>query len=573
MSNVLNITFLNVCGLRSKLKYDVLADKLCQNDIFLLCETKTDDVDIDFIQRYFLERDFTVTLFNRSKLSNRRSGGLCVGISNKLKENVHLLELNSNNSKYIKWLTVKSGLDKDILIGVVYIPPRGSLYTTITSFEEIQQELLDVNIDNKYYVCLLGDFNAHTGALDDFVKIDRLVFKETEADEATISFLDISEHMEILDIPKSRKSKCEGRVDQYGTRLLELCKNNGLLIANGRVGIDRHTGNFTCKKSVIDYAVCSPELLSFVHKFVVDECDILCSDVHGQVSFSIKQKVQNEMSIDDTDEPINVNIVKDKKTYWDNDKSQAFNNQIKDEDVFEMLELLDNPNNIDNVCTRIKDIFSKCAEATGMCKTKKTGKKTVNNKKWFNKDCVNAKRVYNRSKNYHRRVKTVESRDRLHQDSKEFKKTVNRCKRLYLKNLANKLKTCDSKSYWNIVNSKGSKDKVKASLDELKLHFENLYSGNNVEDNDLNFDDVLQNEEANVILNGVITVEEITKALKSLKNGKSCGADGIFNEFLKNTSDKLLPLWAKLFNVVLEDGHIPTDWLIGHILPIYIKKG
>ena len=64
--------------------------------------------------------------------------------------------------------------------------------------------------------------------------------------------------------------------------------------------------------------------------------------------------------------------------------------------------------------------------------------------------------------------------------------------------------------------------------------------------------------------------DEVLKCIKKLKNNKSCGYDGILNEFLKTS--KLLIAVTTLFNIVLQTGKIPHAWSIGYISPIYKGK-
>ena len=52
-------------------------------------------------------------------------------------------------------------------------------------------------------------------------------------------------------------------------------------------------------------------------------------------------------------------------------------------------------------------------------------------------------------------------------------------------------------------------------------------------------------------LNFDITAEEILKAVKSLKNGKSSGTDGISIEMLK------VDMYVKLFNLIMKTGLYP----------------
>lgn len=57
-----------------------------------------------------------------------------------------------------------------------------------------------------------------------------------------------------------------------------------------------------------------------------------------------------------------------------------------------------------------------------------------------------------------------------------------------------------------------------------------------------------------------ITIQEITNALKNLKNGKSTSADWISIEMLKNGGNMLLKPLQKLFNTILNSGHFPAIW-------------
>ena len=77
----------------------------------------------------------------------------------------------------------------------------------------------------------------------------------------------------------------------------------------------------------------------------------------------------------------------------------------------------------------------------------------------------------------------------------------------------------------------------------------------------------------NFELNAVITEDEVVKAIKSLKNNKSCGTDMILNEFLKNSCQKMIDVYVKLFNIVFKSGVIPDLWSVGVICPIYKNKG
>ena len=74
-------------------------------------------------------------------------------------------------------------------------------------------------------------------------------------------------------------------------------------------------------------------------------------------------------------------------------------------------------------------------------------------------------------------------------------------------------------------------------------------------------------------MNAPITSEEISKCISNLKNSKAPGSDQILNEFIKYSRNQLLPLYVRIFNLILNTGIIPENWVEGLIMPIYKNKG
>ena len=78
----------------------------------------------------------------------------------------------------------------------------------------------------------------------------------------------------------------------------------------------------------------------------------------------------------------------------------------------------------------------------------------------------------------------------------------------------------------------------------------------------------------NTELNAPITVDEISKVILTLKNQKAYSMnDNVPNEYLKYSKYAMLPIYCKLFNLILNTGIIPEAWSKGAILPIYKNKG
>ena len=69
-----------------------------------------------------------------------------------------------------------------------------------------------------------------------------------------------------------------------------------------------------------------------------------------------------------------------------------------------------------------------------------------------------------------------------------------------------------------------------------------------------------------------ISEEEVKKGVKRFKNGKACGEDKILNEMIKAFSESHMSVLTKIFNIVLLSGHMPHEWVIGIIKPIYKNK-
>jgi hypothetical protein len=75
--------------------------------------------------------------------------------------------------------------------------------------------------------------------------------------------------------------------------LIEFCRNNNMIICNGRVGKDKGVGEFTCKhSSVVDYYIVSPNGLKIINSFSILEPSKLFSDVHSPLSLTLKCYIQ-----------------------------------------------------------------------------------------------------------------------------------------------------------------------------------------------------------------------------------------------------------------------------------------
>ena len=64
----------------------------------------------------------------------------------------------------------------------------------------------------------------------------------------------------------------------------------------------------------------------------------------------------------------------------------------------------------------------------------------------------------------------------------------------------------------------------------------------------------------------------IAKKIKKMKDNKSPGVDGIPPKLLKEIVEQISTPLAKLFNLSLEEGIVPSEWKEANITPLF-KKG
>ena len=69
-----------------------------------------------------------------------------------------------------------------------------------------------------------------------------------------------------------------------------------------------------------------------------------------------------------------------------------------------------------------------------------------------------------------------------------------------------------------------------------------------------------------------VTPEMIAKKIKKMKDNKSPGVDGIPPKLLKEIVEQISTPLAKVFNLSLEGGIVPSEWKEANITPLF-KKG
>ena len=383
----------------------------------------------------------------------------------------------------------------------------------------------------------------------------------------------------------------DNKSNNYGKRLIEVCKSFNLCIANGRLGSDKFLGNRTCKgSSVVDYAILSPLLFTSVKEFEILPFEPLMSDAHSGLHISLQCSVSN----DNDGNLANEESVVTKAT-WKPEQSDIFLQNISMVNVENYIEKLSTfcavgtvtKEDVEVLVSECSSLLFDAAEAADMISHKtvtsrvasKFDSRKVHKKPWFNDECRRLRIQYRRAKNHKRRVNNVENFQFLHNASKDYKKCINKHLNEYKKDFIKKLrslKNSDPKAYWNLLNkSSGCSSNIaqKVSLDTFAEHFRKLNTIPTENSDMIPEVDPAKVSEYNLELNAEITEQEVLMSLNKMKLNKACASDLILNEFLKFSKTKMLLAFTKLFNLVFTSGIIPDGWSQGIIHPIYKNKG
>lgn len=539
-------------------------------DILGIQESKTDDTDNICIPGY------QIFYNNREKLPRRRSGGIVLLVKNDI---AHYVKVDNHKlSKLILWFTLSHeilNLEKDINFGVVYIPPQGSKYASDDPYMELQREILRYCPSSDQTI-LMGDFNSRTGENDDFCLLDDHMRNEFGLQTVAHESQDIVNLFVQRNISLKRVNP-DKNTNYYGNQMLEFCKATNLLIMNGRIGDNIQDTTFSCKdKSTIDYFLSTANLFDIFTNLRVLDFNPLFSDAHCPVS--ILAEVRFSKRQDDMVSKNNPTVEKIK--LWDSDKSNIFVHNFDLNTLSEIgdrLSALSNnedvkQDDIEYIVTDIGKLFSDCAELS-FGKQKFSNIQNSNTKKpWFNAECRRARNQYHYARKTYNKIKSEHNKQFLRNVSKIYKCTINKCIKKTKQNRIAKLKSMknsNAKEYWKFLNSDNETSACQVPISELYNFFKDINSSTEANQDDYSQDRKNQNYEINEPINDA----EIQKAINHLHNGKSSGIDNIKNEHIKSTSDVMLPIYRKLFNIILDSGIIPESWSIGIIKPIYKNKG
>ena len=567
----INIGSVNVCGLASKIKVPEFLNFISTFDILGIQESKTDETDNICVPGYQIYYN------NREQLARRKSGGIALLVRDSL---VPYIKVDTDKkSKLILWFTLSHEIllsNKAMHCGILYIPPYGSKYVNDDPYMEIQREIIRY-CQNSDQILLMGDFNSRSGEKDDFCFVDECICDQYGLESLADESQEIYNNFIKNNIPFKRQN-ADKTTNCYGNQMIEFCKATNIFILNNRLGEKQTAPKFTCKdKSTIDYFLASSSLFDAINTFNVHDFCHLYSDAHCPISIILSTQPTGQNVNNGTESHTRTEHIK----LWDHSKTDIFQQNFSLDDTSKVQIGLDKllqkqkicQNDIDTIVNDIGSLFIDCAESS-FGRVKSPGHKNTdeNKKSWFNIDCKRARNLYHYARKLYNKYKTEHNKQFLKSVSISYKKTINTCiknTKLTRINKLRKLRTTNPREYWKILNSENTKSDCNAPIDKLYDFFKNTNRAPPAHQEPSTQD--LNSE--NLEINGPITETEIRTAIKQLKNGKASGIDDIKNEHMKLTTDTMIPIYIKLFNLVFDTGIIPESWSIGIIKPIYKNKG
>ena len=557
----------------SKANYPEFIELIKNYEIIGIQESKTDDCDDIKVPGY------NVYFNNRENLSRRKSGGIALLIKEEIQKYVKVEKQHS--SQLVLWFSISKELlniDNDVLCGVVYVPPIGSKYKNEDPFAELHREIIRKKSEHSQ-ILLMGDFNSRTGE-----RTDIFISDEFLSDLYGLDFLELesnnTRNILIQNNVPIKRCNIDKVVNAYGTQMLEFCKLCNLCIVNGRIGRCIYNSQYTCKdSSVVDYFICSPSLFSKIQTLHVLDHSRLYSDAHCPVSLSLRARKRTNTIIGDSQ------TIQDNIRLWNAEKSKLFQDNFYSQDLTEIDSRIVSMANrgalqqheLDAVVNQIGVIFEKCAEKSfGRIKpTSKTKIPDPLKKPWFDKSCHRARNEYHRARQRYNLNKNNENKTNLKHVSKFYKYTMNlnikKYKEARIQTLKS-LKNPNPRKFWNLLNANDPKADCQAPLKDLYDYFKSVNENQNGLETDLPQNGTDNDDTINEELNKPISESEVRAAVKQLQNNKSAGLDNIKNEHIKSTSEVMIPIYTKLFNLIFDSAIIPESWSLGTIRPIY-KKG
>ncbi len=425
--------------------------------------------------------------------------------------------------------------DRPLIIYGVYMPHN----QPYDHFDELQKDIERHRAFSDIIVA--GDMNA---------RIDR-------QDTIDMDILS-NEEREIVIPDRILTIESKMTTNSFGTRLLEVCRESGLTILNGRKqNTNKPTRRNNHSSTVIDYALVNPRIFEDIEMDIHDKSEV--SD-HSAIDLHLAIKTQPRRTQ-------KRNKHKKKHLMWSTETITKYENRVKER----IQNLSEETHTAESITNMVKEVQEEILQEQNCTREPIPGIYSQETKNAF-MQWREARRVEKLDPNTGNKAETRRTRNHYTalKRSDIFAFHCQEAKRLI------KLSKTNPKALWKEFNDEAPKEKIEVSSDAMKDHIRKLYK-NEQKDEDLEAvnQKVEALEESTVHeLNQSITLEELQDVMKDyLVNDKASGDDGIGNEAWKYGGDELEQLVLQLFNDILEGKKpYPEEWKRGKIVALH-KKG
>ena len=290
----------------------------------------------------------------------------------------------SSNVVWCKISKTVLGRQKDLFMGGLYIPPTYSPYFDDNLFENLEH---DVEKFSKLgNIMMLGDFNARTGFASDFVS--------KEGNDV------ITNDCSALSREVKQRKNFDENLNSHGKSLLDLCLAFDLNILNGRIlgdSLGKATYHGKTDTSVEEYIITDQSLPQSVNYFLVNQPSFLsdhssiCTWMNTSLIVSDPENRDFQHSTLQALPP---------RFVWSTTSCELHKIALSSPEVKSHLEYFMKNNyacDHENVSTATQELQAILLKAANMSlKLKRIKNKRVkirtSNKKWFDFECMKARR-------------------------------------------------------------------------------------------------------------------------------------------------------------------------------------
>jgi hypothetical protein len=535
-----------------------------------------------------------------------KSGGVALHVRESIMDRVRVIrdipELG------MLWFRITG--NEDVYACAAYIPHERSPYLKLEGGNfsiDAHMTALAEGISKyrtKGEVLVLGDLNARTGQEDD---------REGERGEAWGHAPAANEG----DIARAgqvgpRKSADLPKPNPHGKRLLQLCRETGMVILNGRLPGDEH-GAFTfqatgqhAKRSLVDYFVASPGLVFNDEGAPRPGSALHVHDRHpamaGGITFDHKPvvlKLSDEPATAGPTTPAGVPCDTPARFRWPEGGEGAYAQLL--EGMIVDIRGAQGALTVDEELGRLESVVERAARA--MHESGELGAVVVRpaagdggvrpHNTWYTQECKDARRVCREAERAHGAQSPAAKKAQ-----KAYKQTHRRARRAWeareYSELIGDMKGAP-KRFWQRVKLRGQADGLR-DVEGWTEYFRNLLGAKHDETDDANKapganpfspPSATATQQA-ATLNNPFTEEEVYAALMGMDAGKSPGVNGVPVEFYQRAwartgeggdgggalaEEHLLsgPI-THLLNRAFREGY-PTAWHLGATTPVPKPKG